>query len=243
MHLAGFKYAGVSVPAPAAHLRAERHRGRSTLLEAMAEHRGRRDRVLLKRRDLRDPATPTSSPRTPRPARSRRTARASSSASGCCATRGDRDRAAAHVPALLQRRRVRLARPLRHQPAQPVPARHRGPCWRAAHRGSTAPTTRHPDGTCVRDYVHVADLAALARRGRAVPSTEGQPLKRVYNLGSGDRRCRSGQIMETMARGRRGSPSSPRSGPRGARGTRTASSRRGSSRPGTSSGRCGTPLA
>jgi UDP-glucose 4-epimerase len=42
-----------------------------------------------------------------------------------------------------------------------------------------------PDGTCVRDYIHVADLAdahvAAARRFET-----GEPLERVYNLGSGD---------------------------------------------------------
>ncbi|WP_062070918.1 UDP-glucose 4-epimerase GalE [Demequina sediminicola] len=42
-----------------------------------------------------------------------------------------------------------------------------------------------PDGTCVRDYVHVQDLAhshvAAARMLDA-----GRPLDRVYNLGSGD---------------------------------------------------------
>ncbi|HET8961534.1 UDP-glucose 4-epimerase GalE [Nocardioides sp.] len=42
-----------------------------------------------------------------------------------------------------------------------------------------------PDGTCVRDYVHVSDLAvshvAAARRMEA-----GEPLERVYNLGSGN---------------------------------------------------------
>ncbi|HEU0257570.1 MAG TPA: UDP-glucose 4-epimerase GalE [Microbacteriaceae bacterium] len=42
-----------------------------------------------------------------------------------------------------------------------------------------------PDGTCVRDYVHVADLArshvAAARRLQ-----EGLPVEEAYNLGSGD---------------------------------------------------------
>ena len=41
-----------------------------------------------------------------------------------------------------------------------------------------------PDGTCVRDYVHVADLAAahvVAARHLAA----GDPLEPVYNLGSG----------------------------------------------------------
>ena len=42
-----------------------------------------------------------------------------------------------------------------------------------------------PDGTCVRDYIHVADLAAThVAAARALES--GRPLERVYNLGSGD---------------------------------------------------------
>ena len=48
--------------------------------------------------------------------------------------------------------------------------------WRCS-----ATTTRRPDGTCVRDYIHVTDLAHahLAALGACQP---GQP--RVYNLGS-----------------------------------------------------------
>ncbi|GAA1732861.1 UDP-glucose 4-epimerase GalE [Aeromicrobium alkaliterrae] len=42
-----------------------------------------------------------------------------------------------------------------------------------------------PDGTCVRDYVHVADLAeAHVVAARAL--LEGRDLERVYNLGCGD---------------------------------------------------------
>ncbi|MCX6395605.1 MAG: UDP-glucose 4-epimerase GalE [Propionibacteriales bacterium] len=41
-----------------------------------------------------------------------------------------------------------------------------------------------PDGTCVRDYVHVADLAA-AHAVAARHLENGEPLERVYNLGSG----------------------------------------------------------
>ena len=41
-----------------------------------------------------------------------------------------------------------------------------------------------PDGTCVRDYVHVADVAA-AHVTAAVSLTEGTDLDPVYNLGSG----------------------------------------------------------
>jgi UDP-glucose 4-epimerase len=40
-----------------------------------------------------------------------------------------------------------------------------------------------PDGTCVRDYVHVADLAT-SHVAAARALTEGRPLERVYNLGS-----------------------------------------------------------
>ena len=56
-----------------------------------------------------------------------------------------------------------------------------------------------PDGTCVRDYVHVADLAhshaVAARRLDA-----GEPLERAYNLGSGDG-VSVRQIMTAMATG------------------------------------------
>jgi UDP-glucose 4-epimerase len=41
-----------------------------------------------------------------------------------------------------------------------------------------------PDGTCVRDYLHVADLA-LTHVTAAVALSAGTPLERVYNLGSG----------------------------------------------------------
>jgi UDP-glucose 4-epimerase len=54
-----------------------------------------------------------------------------------------------------------------------------------------------PDGTCVRDYIHVADLArshvAAARRLQA-----GEPIEPVYNLGSGEG-VSVRQIMDTVA--------------------------------------------
>ena len=54
-----------------------------------------------------------------------------------------------------------------------------------------------PDGTCVRDYIHVADLAeahvVAARRLDA-----GEHVERVYNLGSGDG-VSVGDIMRTVA--------------------------------------------
>ncbi|MET4160155.1 UDP-glucose 4-epimerase GalE [Agromyces sp. PvR057] len=56
-----------------------------------------------------------------------------------------------------------------------------------------------PDGTCVRDYIHVADLAAAhvvaARRLDA-----GEPVEPVYNLGSGDG-VSVREIMDAMASG------------------------------------------
>jgi UDP-glucose 4-epimerase len=47
--------------------------------------------------------------------------------------------------------------------------------------GADYPT---PDGTCVRDYVHVGDLA-VSHVAAAVALTEGKPLEAHYNLGSG----------------------------------------------------------
>ncbi len=42
-----------------------------------------------------------------------------------------------------------------------------------------------PDGTCVRDYIHVADLAR-SHVASATALAEGRALEPVYNLGSGD---------------------------------------------------------
>jgi UDP-glucose 4-epimerase len=55
-----------------------------------------------------------------------------------------------------------------------------------------------PDGTCVRDYIHVADLA-LSHVAAARALAEGRTLQPVYNLGSGDG-LSVRQIMEAMAR-------------------------------------------
>lgn len=74
--------------------------------------------------------------------------------------------------------------------------------------GTDYPT---PDGTCVRDYIHVADLArahVVAARALA----DGGTLERVYNLGSGDG-VSVRQIMTTMAEVT-GIPFEPVEGPR-----------------------------
>ncbi len=54
-----------------------------------------------------------------------------------------------------------------------------------------------PDGTCVRDYVHVADLAT-SHVAAAQSLAAGVPLERIYNLGSGDG-LSVRQIMTAMA--------------------------------------------
>jgi UDP-glucose 4-epimerase len=54
-----------------------------------------------------------------------------------------------------------------------------------------------PDGTCVRDYIHVADLAA-AHVVAAERLERGEPIEPVYNLGSGDG-VSVGEIMRAVA--------------------------------------------
>ncbi|WP_350347300.1 UDP-glucose 4-epimerase GalE [Agromyces sp. G08B096] len=54
-----------------------------------------------------------------------------------------------------------------------------------------------PDGTCVRDYIHVADLAD-AHVVAAERLDAGAPLEPVYNLGSGDG-VSVGEIMHAVA--------------------------------------------
>ncbi len=56
-----------------------------------------------------------------------------------------------------------------------------------------------PDGTCVRDYIHVADLAT-SHVSAARALEQGRELAPVYNLGSGDG-LSVRQIMDAMARG------------------------------------------
>ena len=55
-----------------------------------------------------------------------------------------------------------------------------------------------PDGTCVRDYVHVSDLA-LAHVAAAQALMSGTRLEPVYNLGSGTG-LSVRQIMDAVAR-------------------------------------------
>src|SRR5665648_894469 len=74
-----------------------------------------------------------------------------------------------------------------------------------------------PDGTCVRDYIHVADLAQThVAAARAL--ADGRPLERVYNLGSGEG-VSVRQIMTTVSEVT-GIPFTPEVGPRRCRGCR-----------------------
>ena len=68
-----------------------------------------------------------------------------------------------------------------------------------------------PDGTNVRDYIHVADLA-LAHVAAAQRLDAGQPLEQAYNLGSGDGSS-VGEIMRAVAAAT-GIPFEPVVGPR-----------------------------
>ena len=62
------------------------------------------------------------------------------------------------------------------------------------NNGDDYPT---PDGTCVRDYIHVADLA-LAHVAAAQRLAAGEPIEPVYNLGSGSG-ASVGEIMTAIA--------------------------------------------
>ena len=85
-----------------------------------------------------------------------------------------------------------------------------------------------PDGTCVRDYLHVADLAD-AHVAAAEALAEGRELQPVYNLGSGDGMSVA-EIMDSIAPRHRHRLRPPRC-TRAAPATRPASSRAARPRP------------
>ncbi len=74
--------------------------------------------------------------------------------------------------------------------------------------GNDYPT---PDGTCVRDYIHVSDLA-VSHVAAAKRLDAGHPIEPVYNLGSGDG-VSVGEIMAAVA-SVTGKPFTPEVGPR-----------------------------
>jgi UDP-glucose 4-epimerase len=68
-----------------------------------------------------------------------------------------------------------------------------------------------PDGTCVRDYIHVSDLAA-AHVAAATRMAEGHSIEPAYNLGSGDGTSVA-EMMSAIARVT-GNDFTPEVGPR-----------------------------
>ena len=68
-----------------------------------------------------------------------------------------------------------------------------------------------PDGTCIRDYIHVADLAA-SHVGAARRMDAGEPIEPAYNLGSGTGTSVS-EIMRAIAT-ETGMAFMPETGPR-----------------------------
>ncbi len=74
--------------------------------------------------------------------------------------------------------------------------------------GNDYPT---PDGTCVRDYIHVSDLA-VSHVAAAKRLDAHLPIEPVYNLGSGDG-VSVGEIMAAVA-SVTGKPFTPEVGPR-----------------------------
>jgi UDP-glucose 4-epimerase len=74
--------------------------------------------------------------------------------------------------------------------------------------GNDYPTA---DGTCVRDYIHVSDLA-ISHVAAAKRLDAGLPIEPVYNLGSGDG-VSVGEIMAAVAEVT-GKPFTPEVGPR-----------------------------
>ena len=194
---------------PPAHVRAERHRhGAPARGDGLAGRR--RDRVLVVGRRLRHPGRrPGHRGHADRPGVAR-TASPSSSASGCCATRAG--------PSGLRHTSLRYfnvvgsATPDLYDtsPHNLFPlvldALAEG---RTPRINGTDYAT--PDGTCVRDYIHVADLAD-SHVAAAQALAAGRTLEPVYNLGSGDG-VSVREIMTAMAEGT-GIPFEPEIAPR-----------------------------
>ena len=182
VHLAGYKYAGVSVDRPL-HTYTQNVTGTISLLEAMERTGVGQDGVLLERGHLRHPR------RGP-------------------GHRGDRDPPGVAVRREQADRRVADPRPGPCHEACGTPrcatstssARGRDDLYDTSPhnlfpivfekllRGETPRINGDdyatPDGTCVRDYVHVGDLAA-AHVVAAQRLSAGDALQPVYNLGSG----------------------------------------------------------
>ena len=105
-------------------------------------------------------------------------------------------------PALLQRRRRQRRRPHRRglaQVAEPRPAGDEGRCWarRRALKvfGTDYPT---PDGTCIRDYIHVDDLAGAHLAAARPPRRRRRHV--ALNVGTGIGTQRAARCIDATER-------------------------------------------
>ena len=202
-------------------------------------HRRRQDRVLLQRRHLRHPRRRPRHRGDRRRARSRRTASRKLIGEWLLRDQARRHRAAAHVAALLQRRR------LGHRPTLYDTSPHnlfplvfealrRGPDARGSTATTTPPPTAPACATTSTSPTSPSRTSPPPRRSRPA-----RPLEPVYNLGSGD------GLSVRADHGRHGPGHRhrlhARDRARAAPATRPASSPPASSPPATSTGGCGTP--
>lgn len=194
IHLAGFKYAGVSVQKPI-HTYQQNVTGMATLLEAMQEHGVERCVFSSSAAIFGDVDVDLVTEETPK---------APASPYGRSKLIGEWMLADQGIAAGLRHTSLRYFNVVGSgQPELPDTSPHNlfPLVFEALLAGRTPriygddyPTS---DGTCVRDYIHVADLA-LAHVAAARRLEAGDAIEPAYNLGSGEG-VSVRQIMDAMA--------------------------------------------
>ena len=107
-------------------------------------------------------------------------------------------------PRRIGRHRARIHDPETHLIPLVLAGRPRATA--ATRSWSSATITRRADGTCIRDYIHVEDLAdAHLRALRAAPDREG--ARSSCNLGTGDWHLSVLEVDRDGSQGDRSSPS------------------------------------